>query len=370
MDQALFNDKRTVLTLDAGGTNFVFSALRAGKEIVEPVRKPSHGENLERCIASMKEGFRDVQQLLDDQAVAISFAFPGPADYPHGIIGDLANLPGFQGGVPLGPILEDTFQVPVFINNDGDLFTYGEALGGFLPEINRMLEENGNPRQYKNLVGLTLGTGFGAGIYINGHLMVGDNSVGAEVWLLSTRHSPDRSAEEAVSIRSVIRNYAKYTGDANVLDITPKDIFDIADGQQSGSREAALSAYKEMGTHLGDAMANLITLTDGVIVLGGGITGAARYFMPSAMKTLNGQFEFPEENPEIRLIQKAYYLDDEKYQKAFVEKSGREIKVPGTGRSVYYDDHPKTAIGISRLGTSRAISLGAYALAIHNLNSL
>ncbi len=368
MDQTLFNDKRTVLTLDAGGTNFVFSAQRAGKEIVEPVRKPSYGEDLERCIASMKEGFREIQQNLKDQAVAISFAFPGPADYPHGIIGDLANLPGFQGGVPLGPILEEAFQLPVFINNDGDLFTYGEALGGFLPEINRMLEEKANPRRYQNLVGLTLGTGFGAGIYTNGQLMIGDNSVVAEVWLLSTRHSPDRSAEEAVSIRSVIRNYAKYTGDANMQDLTPKDIFDIADGRQAGSREAALNAYKEMGKHLGDAMANLITLTDGVIVLGGGITGAARYFMPSAMKTLNGHFEFPEENPEIRLIQKAYYLDDEKDQKAFIEKSGREISIPGTGRSVYYDDQPKTAVGISRLGASRAISLGAYALAVNRLN--
>jgi glucokinase len=65
--------------------------------------------------------------------VAISFAFPGPSDYPRGIIGDLGNLPCFRGGVALGPMLEDTFEIPVFINNDGDLFAYGEAIGGFLP---------------------------------------------------------------------------------------------------------------------------------------------------------------------------------------------------------------------------------------------
>jgi glucokinase len=161
----LYSDKRTVLTLDAGGTNFVYSAIRAGQEIVKPVTRPSYGGQLDQCIASMKEGFRELASQLKEPAVAISFAFPGPADYPNGIIGDLENLPGFRGGVPLVAILEDAFGIPVYINNDGDLYTYGEALGGFLPEVNRMLEERGNPKRYHNLVGLTLGTGFGAGIF-------------------------------------------------------------------------------------------------------------------------------------------------------------------------------------------------------------
>ena len=49
------------------------------------------------------------------------------ADYAHGIIGDLPNFPGFRGGVALGPYLEHVFGIPVFINNDGNLFAYGEA---------------------------------------------------------------------------------------------------------------------------------------------------------------------------------------------------------------------------------------------------
>ena len=51
-----------------------------------------------------------------------SFAFPGPADYPAGIIGDLAEYPAFRGGVALGPMLAERFGLPTFINNDGDLF--------------------------------------------------------------------------------------------------------------------------------------------------------------------------------------------------------------------------------------------------------
>lgn len=60
---------------------------------------------------------------------AISFAFPGPADYPNGIIGGwLPNFPSFRDGVVLGPFLQEKFGVPVFINNDGDLFAYAFAL--------------------------------------------------------------------------------------------------------------------------------------------------------------------------------------------------------------------------------------------------
>jgi glucokinase len=365
----LFSDERTVLTLDAGGTNFVYSAMKEGREVVQAVNKPSYGNQLEKCIASMKEGFQEVIKQLKEPAVAISFAFPGPCDYPNGIVGDLANLPCFRGGVPLVAILEDSFGIPAYINNDGDLYTFGEALGGFLPEVNRMLEENGNPKRYNNLVGLTLGTGFGAGIFSHGRLLVGDNSLAGEVWLLSNRFSPDRNAEEGVSIRSVIRNYIQYAGLPEKQDLSPKDIFEIADGRTTGSKEAALKAYELMGEHLGDAIANLVTLTDGLIVLGGGIAGAAKYFMPAVMKTLNGFYAYPPRSPMIRLVQRTFNLEDREELQAFLEKTGREVAVPGTVNTQYYDDQPKTAVGISRLGASKAIAIGAYAFALNRLDN-
>ena len=57
--------------------------------------------------------------MLNEPPVAISFAFPGPADYKRGIIGDLGNLPSLRGGIALGPMLEAEFGIPVFINNGG-----------------------------------------------------------------------------------------------------------------------------------------------------------------------------------------------------------------------------------------------------------
>ena len=130
------HDNRTVVTLDAGGTNFVFGAMRGCEFITEPLRKPSNADDLDRCLATLVEGFGEIISRLDTPPVAISFAFPGPADYPHGIIGgNLPNFPSFRDGVALGPFLEMKFGIPVFINNDGNLFAYGEAMVGALPRI-------------------------------------------------------------------------------------------------------------------------------------------------------------------------------------------------------------------------------------------
>ena len=176
------NDNRIVMTLDAGGTNFVFSAIQGGKERAYPVALPACADCLDKCLGNLAEGFKAIQAGLPEAPVAISFAFPGPADYQAGIIGDLPNFPSFRGGVALGPFLEDKFGIPVFIIYDGSLFADGEALTGVLPEINRRLREAGSTKRNKNKQGDTLGTGFGEGVVIGGVLLRGDEEGGGYGW--------------------------------------------------------------------------------------------------------------------------------------------------------------------------------------------
>ena len=239
------NDRRIVMTLDAGGTNFVFTAIRQGVELVDPITLPAVADNLDRCLQTLVEGFRRVRQQLPEPPVAISFAFPGPADYEAGIIGDLPNFPAFRGGVPLGPFLQSQFGVPVFINNDGNLFAYGEAMMGILPEVNQRLASMGSPKRFKNLLGITLGTGFGAGVVINGELLTGDNGCGGDVWCLRNKRYPQYIVEEGVSIRAVKRVYREKSGDSTSL--TPKEICEIADGLRPGNQLAAQAAFAELG---------------------------------------------------------------------------------------------------------------------------
>ena len=99
-------DPRIILTLDTGGTNMVFGAMQKGEFIVEPLTLPAHADDLDLCLQTMVEGFRTIIDQLDERPAAISFAFPGPADYPNGIIGgQLLNFPAFREGVALGPYL-------------------------------------------------------------------------------------------------------------------------------------------------------------------------------------------------------------------------------------------------------------------------
>ena len=364
----IFSDNRIVLTLDAGGTNFVFSALQKGESITDDITKPSNAHDLNLCVQTIKDGFNEVMESLQEKPVAISFAFPGPADYPNGIIGDLNNLPAFRGGVPLGGILEEYFKLPVYINNDGDLYAYGEALGGVLPELNQKLKDSGSPKRYNNLVGLTLGTGFGGGIVRNNELFIGDNSNAAEVWLFSNSKSAGKNAEDVVSIRAVQRAYAEEAGIEYPNELSPKDIYEIAKGSKEGNRQAALNSYKTMGHALGDTIANLLTFIDGIVVIGGGITGAAEFYMPAVLEEINSSFIPSNGIPLPRLVQKIFMLDDDNESQGFYQNQSKQLKIPNSEKVAVYDPVPRLGIATTKIGASKAISLGAYAFALSKVN--
>ncbi len=357
-------DKRVVMTLDAGGTNFVFTAIRANKQIVEEIVLPSNASDLQKCLAGIVEGFRMVREKIRSKPAAISFAFPGPADYPRGIIGDLGNLPAFRGGIALGPMLQHSFKLPVFINNDGDLYAYGEALAGFLPRINTLLKKAGSSKRYKNLLGFTLGTGFGGGIVRDGNLFLGDNSIAGEVWLLRNKLRPETNIEEHASIRGVRRIYAREAGMAFDAAPEPRDLFEIAKGRKEGNAKAALIAFTEMAEAVGDAIANAITLIDGLVVIGGGLSGAAEVFLPALVREMNGTFTKPDGTKFHRLVAKTYNLEDPQQLEEFLHSSRKKIPVPGTKRSVEYDPEPRIGVGVTTIGTSNAVALGAYAYAL------
>jgi glucokinase len=362
------NDKRIVLTLDAGGTNFVFSAIQGNKEVAGPVGLPSNAHDLDKCLDTIIDGFRQVRSELSDAPSAISFAFPGPADYPKGIIFDLQNLPAFRGGVALGPMLESIFDVPVFINNDGDLYAYGEALAGYLPYVNGLLQDAGSPKRYKNLFGITLGTGFGGGLVTDGRLYLGDNSAASEVWLLRNKLDPATYAEEGVSIRGAQRIYAELCNITQDEAPTPKEIFDIGMGRLEGNREAAREAYSLLGEVLGDAIASILNIADSIVVIGGGISGARELIIPSLMRELNGHYTNKKGEKYSRIVQQAFNLEDEQELKVFLTGDSKTVTVPRTDIHIDYDPMSRTGIGFSKIGTSKAIALGAYAFALYSLN--
>ncbi|MBR1795154.1 MAG: ROK family protein [Bacteroidales bacterium] len=362
------NDSRIVLTLDAGGTNMVFGAMKGEEYVGEPITLPANANDLDLCLKTMVVGFESVMNTLSEKPVAISFAFPGPADYPNGIIGGyLPNFPSFRDGVALGPFLQEKFGVPVFINNDGDLYAFGEALGGALPAVNEKLKALGSAKQYRNLIGYTFGTGFGIGCVINGQLNRGDNSC-VETYCLPHSRIDGVIVEDGVAVRAVKRVYAERSG-VNDPSLTPKDIYDIAEGKRPGNPEAAKAAFAEMGTVAGNAMALAAQLMDGLIVIGGGITASKKYFMPSLLEALRGTVRTLSGDTLQKLQMKVYNLDDEAEFAAFAKGDARELKVYGSDKTVTYDPQKRIGVMISRIGASKAISVGAYDFALAQLDA-
>ena len=363
----IHTDSRIVMTLDAGGTNMVFGAMQAGEYVVDPITLPANSHDLDLCLKTMVEGFRAVRDRLDRQPVAISFAFPGPADYPNGIIGGyLPNFPSFRDGVALGPYLRKKFSIPVYINNDGDLYAYGEALGGILPDINERLELAGSAKRYRNLLGYTFGTGFGVGMIVNNQLNRGDNSC-VETWCLPHCRHRDIIVEDGVSIRAVKRVYGELSGNPE-HGLEPKDIFDVAEGLREGDAEAARQAFAELGEVAGEAMATGVTLTDGLIVIGGGITAAHKYFMPALLKSLRSRIRTMSGDEIDRVQMMVYNLDDEEEFAQFVKGSQRKLKIYGSEIEVDYDPQKRIGVAISRIGANMATAMGAYMFALDQLD--
>lgn len=371
-------DQRVVVTLDAGGTTLVFGAMKGYGFVVDPIMLPypEPSDNLEKrlkdCMDQLVKGFTMIMNQLDDKPAAISFAFPGPGDYKRGIIGPgyLVNFPEFRNGVALGPFLEEKFGVPVFINNDGDLFAYGEALAGVLPEINRKLAEAGTPKRYKNLLGYTFGTGFGIGLVADGRMHTGDNSC-VETFCLRHKKYPGIIAEDGISIRAVKRVYEEHTGEQYTPD-NPKDvgreIAHIARGKREGNQQAACKAFAELGEVAGDAFSTAVTLFDGLIVIGGGLTGAKDLFMPALLEEMRSKMRTMDGQIIDRVLMKVYDLDDEEEFAQFVKGDPRSLKVYGTGKTVLCDPQKRIGVCVSKIGAARAISLGAYAYALNTID--
>jgi glucokinase len=223
-----------------------------------------------------------------------------------------------------------------------------------------------NPKRYRNLFGITLGTGLGGGIVRDGELFLGDNSAGGEAWLLLNRLDPAVNAEEGASIRAVRRAYAMACGIPHDNAPDPRTIAEIAAGAAPGNRVAAIEAFRRLGVVAGDVLAKALTLVDGLAVIGGGIAGAYPLFLSHLVRARNAPYE-GHATPLRRLAPLAFRIDDPAEREAFLRGEVCSIEVPGSGRRILYAMR-RAAVGISRLATSEAVAVGAYAFALRELD--
>jgi glucokinase len=347
----------------------MFSAFSGASSVVAPRQRFVDTGDLDACLTGIRDGFAAMQDAAGMSADAISFAFPGPANYSEGVIFPLANIPAFDRPVALGPMLEDAFGVPVYINNDGDLFALGEARAGLLREINAQLEQRGSDRRYRNLVGLTLGTGLGCGVYTDGRLLRGDNDAAAEIWSIADHLRPGAPVEESVSIRGLRRRYAEQAGIRFDDAPQPREIYTLLQEGTHREREAASHAFEHYYTSVTEVIRTCIALFDGIVVLGGGIAGSAAHFLPAIEENLNAAFPLSGGGSIHRLESTVYNLSDPERRQAFLQADGGELTVPGSGRSVLYTMEKRSGLAVTTADTSETIMKGAYYYAADRLRA-
>jgi hypothetical protein len=117
----------------------------------------------------------------------------------------------------------------------------------------------------------------------------------------------------------------------------------------------------------GDAMATAATLMDGVIVIGGGLAGASKYFMPALLEEMRAKIKTMSGDTLNRVQMNVYNLDNDAEFEKFAKGNSTKIKVYGTDREVVYDPEKRIGVTISDIGASNAVSLGAYLYAIDNI---
>ena len=269
----MYNQKKNlkpILGIDLGGTNVRCGRL-VGNEL-EEIRAIGVSAGAAADVV-LNEVFGLIEQLLPAGPIeAIGVGVPSVVDAEEGVVYDVQNIPSWKE-VRLKAILEDRYKVPVFINNDANCFALGEKCFGLGTGV-------------ESMVGLSIGTGLGAGIIIHNRLYSGTNCGAGEFGMINYL---DRCFEY----------YASGQFFLNVYGISGELVYERA---KAGNSEA-LEMYEVLGGHLGNAIKAMMYAYDPtLIVLGGSVSAALPYFESTMWQQLR-DFAYPKsvEKLDIKL---------------------------------------------------------------------
>ena len=238
--------------VDLGGTN-VRAALMDDTTVVRKEKAPCPAKGTQEEVIEAIAAL--IEPLVCEEVTSIGMGVPSVVDTKRGIVYNVANIPSWQE-VHLKDIFEERFGIPVHINNDANCFALGES-------------RFGQGRGYKDVVGVTLGTGVGSGIMIGGHLYEGRNAGAGEIGCLSYL---DKDYESYCSTPFFV---AHNTSGAK-----------LAAKAQAGDA-AAQALWDEFGHHLGELVkATLFAYDPEAIIFGGGIAAGHPHFEAAMRKTV------------------------------------------------------------------------------------
>ncbi len=256
--------------IDIGGTNTVIGFIDLDDNILSEITFETKAEKgaenfVDRLVSIIKDEYT---KLKDNYTLSgIGIAAPS-ANYLNGTIESAANLN--WGNVNIVSMLKTYFDLPIALINDADAAALGEHKFGIAKGM-------------KNFIVLTLGTGLGSGIFIEGHLLHGENGHAGELGHLVVesqgrqcscgRYDCLETYVSAKGLKRSVFHFLSYTNTSSALreisfnELTGKKISELAQKQDP----IAISAFNYTGEILGKTMANVVNLfnPEAIILYGG-----------------------------------------------------------------------------------------------------
>ncbi|MFA7492328.1 MAG: ROK family protein [Proteiniphilum sp.] len=275
-------DKPYVIGIDVGGTNTVVGIVdKRGQILKSGSIKTGKHPQVEDYLDELTGLIEDLTEgtITKDQIKGIGAGTPN-GNYFTGSIEFAPNLP-WKGVIPFAQLLEDRTGIPVALTNDANAAAIGEMTYGAA-------------RGMKDFIVITLGTGVGSGIVVNGQLVYGHDGFAGELGHVIMRRHNGRMCgcgrtgcleaySSATGLARTAREYLELKPDTQTRlrnipaeDITSKDVFDAA----MAGDELAKEIFKFTGEMLGEAFADFVAFSSPeAIILFGGLSKAGNLIM-------------------------------------------------------------------------------------------
>lgn len=276
--------------IDVGGTNVKIALVDEKGKIKYSNSVPTRAEmGYEYTVNNIKQAIYDLlkeTKLEPKNIEGIGFGFPGQVDYKSGIVRLAPNIPGWVD-VPIAKLIEDEFHIPTRVDNDVRCAALGEL-------------NFGAGKGCENLICITVGTGIGSGLIVNGKLVRGASNAAGEIGHIKLQMNDgpicgcgDTGCLEAFasgpSIVAMAEDYirggksTKFREMANSNPITP---YIVCEAAKAGD-PVAKRIFTIMGEYIGIGMASVVNLLNPEkIIVGGGVADAGELLMTPLKETL------------------------------------------------------------------------------------
>lgn len=276
--------------IDLGGTNFRLAVVTPHGDLRDrmhcAVESTRGKEAVVKDIVSSIRNLTERQPTTEGSLLAVGLGVAGLIRPMEGIVTESPNLPGWIDFNIRAPI-EAALRVPLTIENDANCFTLGEFWQGAAKDV-------------RELCGLTLGTGVGGGILLNGEIWRGADGMAGEVghMVIEADGRPckcgNRGCLEQYASATAITQFAREAQESrresvlkkwqgSIERITAEDVFEAA----KEGNTVALDIFRKVGYYLGIGIANLINLLNiDSVVVGGKVSQAWEFFITETEKTI------------------------------------------------------------------------------------